>query len=174
MSKREISIVAFDIVIDYLDYDYDLYEIVNMSNDQDKLLEMSDEEFQRFIDDMNSRATVYSALKTGKGVCTEFASLYTLLARAMWLEAIVVDGELYDISDPEMKNIPLYHSWVNVKMDDGKWYLVDPTFSDNFEGEEKYQWLNLANNSKDIRVPFIYVTYPNNFKLGYSDKYSIY
>ena len=174
MSKREISIVAFDIVIDYLDYDYDLYEIVNMSNDQDKLLEMSDEEFQRFIDDMNSRTTVYSALKTGKGVCTEFASLYTLLARAMGLEAIVVDGELYDISDPEMKNIPLYHSWVNVKMDDGKWYLVDPTFSDNFEGEEKYQWLNLANNSKDIRVPFIYVTYPNNFKLGYSDKYSIY
>ena len=69
--------------------------------------------------------SVSSALQSGRGECTDFADLYTTLARAAKLPARTVYGLVYkDSTKPGF----VFHAWNEVYFDDS-WHSVDPTWN---------------------------------------------
>jgi transglutaminase-like putative cysteine protease len=63
------------------------------------------------------------ALRSGRGDCTEFADLFTTLARALDIPARPVNGLVYaEIDGPGF----YVHAWSEVALD-GQWVAVDPT-----------------------------------------------
>lgn len=69
--------------------------------------------------------TVLTALELRRGECTDFADLYTTLARSMGLPARTIYGLAYDGSgSPGFR----FHAWNEVYADD-RWHSVDPTWN---------------------------------------------
>jgi hypothetical protein len=74
-------------------------------------------------DDRARNLHVLQALTSGRGDCTEFADLFTTLARALGLPARTVSGLVYaEIDGPGF----YLHAWSEVEVD-GHWVAVDPT-----------------------------------------------
>ena len=70
-------------------------------------------------------ATVLSLLQTPVGDCSEFADLFTTLARAADLPTRTVFGLAYnDVAEPALG----FHAWNEVYVD-GSWETVDPTWN---------------------------------------------
>ena len=69
--------------------------------------------------------SVLRALEQGRGECTDFADLFTTLARAVGLPARTVFGLAYkDGSQPAF----MFHAW-NEVFSDNRWQSVDPTWN---------------------------------------------
>ena len=69
--------------------------------------------------------TVLTALEQRRGECTDFADLYTTLARRLGLPARTVYGLAYDAQDaPGFR----FHAWNEVYVED-RWHSVDPTWN---------------------------------------------
>jgi hypothetical protein len=69
--------------------------------------------------------SVLRALEQGRGECTDYADLFTTLARAIGLPARTVFGLAYkDGSNPAF----VFHAWNEVFSDD-RWQSVDPTWN---------------------------------------------
>ena len=73
--------------------------------------------------DSDSARTVYDTLRERRGDCTEFADLYTTLARAVGLPARTVVGLVYRANEQAFAA----HAWNEVAID-GMWRGVDPTW----------------------------------------------
>ena len=74
-------------------------------------------------DDETRSLDLTDALRTGRGDCTEFADLFTTLARALGIPARPANGLVYaDIDGPGF----YVHAWSEVAID-GHWVAVDPT-----------------------------------------------
>lgn len=72
--------------------------------------------------DSDSARTVYDTLRERRGDCTEFADLYTTLARAIGLPARTVVGLVYRADEQAFAA----HAWNEVAIDQ-TWRGVDPT-----------------------------------------------
>lgn len=70
---------------------------------------------------------VIDAVRAGRGDCTEFADLYTTLARAGGLPARTVVGLAYRAAAPGEGGEFALHAWNEVAVD-GVWRGVDPTW----------------------------------------------
>ena len=83
--------------------------------------------FLRYSDATGPR-TVFDTLRDRRGDCTEFADLYTALARAAGLPARTVVGLAYQPSN-EANDLGAFalHAWNEVAID-GAWHSVDPTW----------------------------------------------
>ncbi len=69
--------------------------------------------------------SVTAALEKGAGECTDYADLYTTLARAAGLPATTVYGLAYkDSANPAF----VFHAW-NEVFANGRWIAVDPTWN---------------------------------------------
>lgn len=69
--------------------------------------------------------TVLTALEQRRGECTDFADLYTTLARRLGLPARTVYGLAYDAQGaPGFR----FHAWNEVYVE-GRWHSVDPTWN---------------------------------------------
>ncbi|MEM9620143.1 MAG: transglutaminase-like domain-containing protein [Pseudomonadota bacterium] len=78
----------------------------------------------RYAEDQPA-GSVTAALELGAGECTDYADLYTTLARAAGLPAKTVYGLAYkDGARPAF----VFHAWNEVRVD-GKWIAVDPTWN---------------------------------------------
>lgn len=74
-------------------------------------------------DDSARGLDLAEALRAGRGDCTEFADLFTTLARALGIPARPVDGLVYaEVDGPGF----YLHAWSEVTLD-GRWVAVDPT-----------------------------------------------
>ncbi len=72
-----------------------------------------------------SAGSVIKALTTRQGECTDYADLFTTLARAAGLPAKTVYGLAYkDGAQPAF----MFHAW-NEVLEDGVWRAVDPTWN---------------------------------------------
>ena len=75
--------------------------------------------------DNQPAGSVLTALSLGQGECTDFADLFTTLARAAGLPARTVFGIAYSNSDhPSF----MFHAW-NEVLANGQWQGVDPTWN---------------------------------------------
>ncbi|MEE9255065.1 MAG: transglutaminase-like domain-containing protein [Pseudomonadales bacterium] len=76
--------------------------------------------------DATSALTFDDIVEKREGDCTEYAELFTTLARAIGLPARTVSGLVY--RDEEGDPLVL-HAWNEVVID-GKWFSVDPTWNE--------------------------------------------
>ena len=82
--------------------------------------------FLRYEDSTTPRS-VFDSVRTRRGDCTEFADLYTTLARAAGLPAHTVVGLAYRPSTAGDAGEFALHAWNEVAVD-GRWRGVDPTW----------------------------------------------
>lgn len=79
-------------------------------------------------EDAVSPFTAYGSIVEGKATCQGYADgMHLLLSRAGF-ETMFVTGE--------GKNTAVKHKWCYVKMSDGHWYVIDPTWDDPENKEE--------------------------------------
>lgn len=82
-------------------------------------------------------------LKRGKGICIDYAILYTALLRASGVPARLVRGiPVFSILSEEGKETEVGHAWVEVKLPLYGWIPVDITTEEGFMSDDYY--LNLA------------------------------
>jgi hypothetical protein len=82
-------------------------------------------------------------LEIGKGVCADYAILYTALLRANRIPSRVVGGiPVTLILGEKDKTLDVGHAWVEVKLPGYGWIPVDITQEDGFMNTDYY--LNLA------------------------------
>jgi hypothetical protein len=67
--------------------------------------------------------SVYDIIRTKNGVCSDFAELYTVLARSIGIPCRTVGGYALDPNEGYLGG----HAWNEVEIE-GKWYGVDPTW----------------------------------------------
>jgi hypothetical protein len=67
--------------------------------------------------------TTEQILKTGRGVCEQYAQLYNDLLRASGIPSVVVSGMSYDPEKNKFEN----HAW-NLVFTNGDWIGIDPTW----------------------------------------------
>jgi len=67
-------------------------------------------------------------LDRGYGECTDFADLFTALARASGLSARTVVGLAYQDTEPYGF---AFHAWNEARVD-GEWQVIDPTWNQRF------------------------------------------
>lgn len=99
-----------------------------------------------------------SALKSGRGVCEDYATLFAALCRASGIPARVIDGyrfeqdfESMDIG--EWKNIESYgHGWAEFYLEDYGWIPVEVTQLYTVNGVKEVYWdgFTKLNSSKYI------------------------
>lgn len=80
------------------------------------------------------------ALKSGRGMCYEYANLYTALLRAQGLAAKRVNGwgERFETGETHRAE-EVAHAWALVYTADHGWIPVDPTFGDVHEYENFFK-----------------------------------
>ncbi|MDD3520789.1 MAG: transglutaminase domain-containing protein [Actinomycetota bacterium] len=82
-------------------------------------------------------------LDEGKGVCLDYAILYTAMLRAAKIPARLAGGiPVTAILLEDDKEINIGHEWVEIKLPDYGWIPVDPTAEDIFLSQNYY--LNLV------------------------------
>jgi len=72
-------------------------------------------------------------LKTKKGICGDYAMIFSEIANLVGVKSIVVEG--YTKQDGKVAT--LAHAWCAAKIDD-KWYLFDPTWGSGYVNNNKY------------------------------------
>ena len=82
-----------------------------------------------FLDyrDITHPRTVFDTLRDRHGDCTEFADLYTTIARAAGVPARTVVGLAYQSASPSEEGVFSLHAWNEVAIDE-RWHSVDPTW----------------------------------------------
>ena len=74
-----------------------------------------------------------------KGVCADYAILYTALLRSAGIPARLAAGiPVYTILYEKEKEIDMGHAWVEVKLPGYGWIPIDITVEDNFMSENYY------------------------------------
>jgi hypothetical protein len=68
--------------------------------------------------------SVYDIIRTKNGVCSDFAELFTVLARSIGIPCKTVEGFALDPNDGYLGG----HAWNEVEIN-GYWYGVDPTWN---------------------------------------------
>ncbi|MBV8885980.1 MAG: hypothetical protein JO235_18570 [Chroococcidiopsidaceae cyanobacterium CP_BM_RX_35] len=98
-------------------------------------------------------------LTTHRSVCSGYANLYKALARAMGLEAFVIDGYAKGYGYAISKTPQINHAWNAVRINNG-WYLVDSTWGAGNINDEQF---NKQFNSYYFATPpgqFIFDHFP--------------
>jgi len=90
--------------------------------DEKKLLDIENGTYYNTGDEKNLDAQ--QTLKTGKGVCYDYACLFTAIANESGLNSFVVTG--YTRSNKAISDT-IGHAWSAAEID-SRWYLFDPTW----------------------------------------------
>ncbi|MCO6498638.1 MAG: hypothetical protein J5I50_13370 [Chitinophagaceae bacterium] len=82
---------------------------------------------------LDKRAVIDVAFERRKGVCENFAAIFSELCKLMGFRSEVIEG--YTLQNGVMDEVG--HAWVTVYMD-GDWFLFDPTWDAQFRPNYKY------------------------------------
>ena len=105
-------------------------------------------------DTSNANKGALSALKSMKGVCEEFATLYVALCRAQEIPSRVVAGYKYDASAKTLVD----HAWAEIYLDDYGWVPVEPTVIYTVDNKRATYWNSfcMLDNSNYIPTELYY------------------
>lgn len=76
---------------------------------------------------------IAKTLKTKKGICSDYATIFSEIANLVGIKSIVVEG--YTKQDGKVATMA--HAWCASKIDN-KWYLFDPTWGSGYVNDNKY------------------------------------
>ena len=91
--------------------------------------------------------SVYGALVDRLCVCEGYGTAMQLLLNGLGVECITLTGDAYNSSAKESESEKVLHLWNAVKLDDGCWYHVDPTWDDQESALQQYDYFNLDDES---------------------------
>ena len=113
------------------------------------------------------------ALKTRKGVCIHYASVFNDLSQKIGIQSYIIDG----YTKQNAKVSDLAHAWIAAKIDK-KWYVFDPTWGSGYVNNGRfYKKLDnayfKAEPSKIIasHIPFDYLWQFSNYPITNSEFY---
>lgn len=93
-------------------------------------------------EDVQSPFTAYGAICEGKATCQGYADAMHLLLTRAGFETMFATGEGKDTS--------VKHKWCYVKLSDGHWYVIDPTWDDPENKKEEdyigYEYLLISDD----------------------------
>lgn len=117
-----------------------------------------------------------SAIKTARGVCDEYATLFTALSRALKLPARVVTGYWIDepLANQEWNDVSTKaHAWAEFYLPMVGWVPVEPTFIYTYNGVRTPNLAYFANLKTD-EIHLLTGYAQNNLKNDVSISYSFY
>lgn len=76
---------------------------------------------------------ITKTLKTKKGICGDYAAIFSEIANLVGIKSVVVEG--YTKQDGKVAT--LAHAWSAAKIEN-KWYLFDPTWGSGYVNNNKY------------------------------------
>ena len=88
--------------------------------------------------------SAYGALVERLCVCEGYGAALQLMLNGIGVECVPLTGEAYDSSVKESEDEKVLHLWNAVKLDDGCWYHVDPTWDDQESPLQRYSYFNLS------------------------------
>lgn len=105
------------------------------------------------------------AFKNKIGLCEEFSVLFKELCNMIGLEAELILGVAKSASDIDSKNTIKNHGWNAVKIN-GKWKLVDVTWSAGYQDQKTSLWVRKLNDHFFLTPPEEFLTshYPEDSK----------
>jgi hypothetical protein len=108
--------------------------------------------------------SVYNIIDTRNGVCSDYAELFTTLARSIGIACKTVDGYALDPINGFLGG----HAWNEVEIN-GKWYGVDPTWNMWLPTFYHYKGNNLPINLNDgfYMLSLESITYDNREKIKF-------
>lgn len=113
-----------------------------------------------------------SALKSMKGVCEEFATLYVALCRAQEIPSRVVAGYKYDSTEDTLVD----HAWAEIYLDDYGWVPVEPTVIYTVDNKRATYWNSFCalDNSNYIPTEIYYCEeYNRSYKYLTEDEFIV-
>lgn len=82
-------------------------------------------------------------MKRGKGICVDYAILYTALLRSAGIPSRLATGiPVYTILNEREKEIDMGHAWVEIKLPGYGWIPIDVTLENKFMFQDYY--INIA------------------------------
>jgi transglutaminase-like putative cysteine protease len=128
------------------------------------------------LDSKYANKGALSAIRTARGVCDEYASLFTAISRALKLPARVVTG--YWIDEPLVKGewndvSEKAHAWAEFYLPKIGWIPVEPTFIYTYNGVRTPNREYFANLKTD-EIHLLYGYPQNKSKNDVSISYSFY
>ncbi len=82
-------------------------------------------------------------MRRGKGICVDYAILYTALLRSAGIPSRLVTGiPVYTILNEKEKEIDMGHAWVEIKLPGYEWIPIDVTLENEFMSGDYY--MNIA------------------------------
>ena len=127
-------------------------------------------EWETSKDDYSAHVrTPYGAFVMGKALCEGYARAFKAIMDELGIPCVLVNGVYRHGNNQEE-----LHMWTHVKLLDGKWYAVDPTFDDlNFDDREKWpadKHPSIANHTTPLDESLI----PDQFTEEVKEENSIY
>ncbi|MGB7605830.1 MAG: S-layer homology domain-containing protein [Lutisporaceae bacterium] len=171
-SGEKVETTATEIAKKALDFDdsktevnlaKDIYDFVNLYISYDK-------------DPLYANKGALNAIKTGKGVCDEYATLFTALSRAVGIPARVATG--YWLTEPLKAGAwndvsEKGHAWAEFYLPQVGWIPVEPTYFLTVNGVRTPDNEHFANfNSDEIHLLNAYQS--NDIKSDIGIRYSYY
>jgi hypothetical protein len=83
--------------------------------------------------DESPQDRIAKALKTNKGVCTDYALIFNEIATILGIQSVVIDG----YTKQNGKIATLSHAWCAAKIENN-WYVFDPTWGSGYVNNNKY------------------------------------
>ena len=109
--------------------------------------------------------SVYDIIRTKNGVCSDFAELFTVLARSIGIPCKTVGGFALDPDNACLSG----HAWNEVEIN-GMWYGVDPTWNQWLPSFYHFKENNLNIPNKElnsIRLKLKRITFLNGKVVNY-------
>lgn len=113
---------------------------------------------------------VSKAIASKKGVCIHYARFFKDIINQLGYNCQVISGYTKKGNNALGE---LSHAWCAIKMNDGKWYIYDPTWDSGYIQNEKFvrklnsKYYKLTpNQSIKSRMPFDYMWQFSNFPLN--------
>ena len=110
---------------------------------------------------------VTKALKTKKGICGDYATIFNEIANLVGVKSVIVEG--YTKQDGKVAT--LAHAWCAAKIEN-KWYLFDPTWGSGYVNNNKYTrkinngYFKVAPSQMiNSHMPFDYLWQFNNYPI---------
>lgn len=112
----------------------------------------------------NANKGSLNALKTGEGVCDDYAALFVASARSLGVPSRWTAGYLYQpkikgkneiLPDKSINLIPLRHAWPEFMLPRGGWVVLDPTYTFMVNGEKAVDYNKFARVDADDRHIFL-------------------
>lgn len=119
------------------------------------------------------KAEPWEVYKYKRSICAGYANLFKELCELLSIECDVISG--YALNDPKQTGKEFKkdnHAWNRVKLDDGKWYLIDATWGSGYTDEKVKKYTKEFNDYFYLTPPeqFILNHYPSKKKMQMLDK----